>query len=74
MHAEKFNGKYIQRKVRYENQNKFKCEIDHTIILTNQELKQKKWCTKCEKLWDETTVYARRHKIKVTFLVQNRKI
>jgi len=31
----------------------------------NQELKQKKWCTKCEKLWDETTVYARRHKIKI---------
>lgn len=68
--AERHNGKYIQRKVRYENQNKFKCALGHTLILSNEDLVNEKWCEECENLWEDTLVYLRRHKIKVINLLK----
>ena len=62
--AVSYSGKYIKRKVRYENQFRFKCSLGHTVVLTKEEL-GKGWCKDCTILWDETLVYLKRHKIKV---------
>lgn len=58
------SGKYIKRKVRYENEYRFKCEIGHTVILKKDQL-GKVWCSQCASLWEDTLVYLKRHKIKV---------
>jgi len=62
--AAKKNGKYMKKKVGYANSNKFKCQLDHTVTLTTEELFQKKWCSKCDTLWEDTKSHFKRHKIK----------
>lgn len=39
-------GKYIRRKVRYENQYQFKCSLGHSITLNKDQI-GKVWCNDC---------------------------
>ena len=59
-YALKHSGRYIQLKVRFHDKFSFKCTLDHKIQLNSEEMKQDKWCAKCDELFKIAQRYAKK--------------
>lgn len=64
-YAEKYNGKYVPKKVRYYNHYPFKCCLKHTINLSKEQIEAGKWCEKCQKLHTQLKKISKKNRMTI---------